>query len=460
MACEPVPPAIVAALGELGEALGQWSRSHRAASLDEHEQQVLGLLRRVAAPLLGAVLAEALGLGEASQERLRSACPGCGTRRRRQSWRPREVATVCGAVRLRRPYYYCRPCRRGWCPGDAILGLAPSQELSARLRAWLVLWGVLEPPRRAVQVLEELTGLAVGAETLRTHTRVVGDTLLAAQERAAARVEATQEPAEAVDAAAGLLVAQADGLLLRYLDGWHEVKLGLLAGCRVGEPHALLAPSYVAARLGAEAFGPRWLAEAARRGALEVLGWEPPPAGTPAALALPSLARLRHALILGDGAPWIWALAAEHFGQRTEVIDWYHATEHLWALGKALWGEDTPETRRWVERAKALLWDEGAAALLATWRTLRPATAPAAEVLRRERGYFTTNAGRMRYPQYRARGLPVGSGAVESGAKHVVQQRMKRAGMRWSFGGAQALLALCAYHASGRPLPDLLRRAA
>ena len=135
MACEPVPPAIVAALGELGEALGQWSRSHRAASLDEHEQQVLGLLRRVAAPLLGAVLAEALGLGEASQERLRSACPGCGTRRRRQSWRPREVATVCGAVRLRRPYYYCRPCRRGWCPGDATLGLEPSQELSARLRA-------------------------------------------------------------------------------------------------------------------------------------------------------------------------------------------------------------------------------------------------------------------------------------------------------------------------------------
>jgi len=122
-------------LGELGEALGEWGRSHRAASLDEHEQQVLGLRRRVAAPLLGAVLAEALGLGEASQERLRSACPGCGTRRRRQSWRPREVATVCGAVRLRRPYYYCRPCRRGWCPADASLGLAPSQELSARLRA-------------------------------------------------------------------------------------------------------------------------------------------------------------------------------------------------------------------------------------------------------------------------------------------------------------------------------------
>src|SRR5207249_534280 len=119
---------------------------------------------------------------------------------------------------------YCRPCRRGWCPGDASLGLEPSEELSAGLRAWLVLLGVLHPPRRAVTVLAELTGLAVGAETLRAHTRAVGDTLLAAQGQAAARVEATQEAAEAVDAAPGLLVAQADGLLLRYLDGWHEVK--------------------------------------------------------------------------------------------------------------------------------------------------------------------------------------------------------------------------------------------
>jgi hypothetical protein len=460
MAAEPVPPAIVAALAELGEALGQWSRGHRAASLDEHERQVLGLLRRVAAPLLEAVLGEALGLGEPSLERVRTACPGCGARRRRQSWRPREVATVCGVVALRRPYYYCRPCRRGWCPADATLRLARSQELSARLRAWLVLLGVLEPPRRAVTVLEELTGLVVGAETLRGHTRAVGDALLAAQERAAARVEATQEAAEAVDPAVGLLVAQADGLLLRYLDGWHEVKLGLLAGCRVGEPHALLAPSYLAARLGADEFGPRWLAEAARRGALEVLGWEGPPADTPHASRLPALAVLREALVLGDGAPWIWNLAAEHFGRRTEVVDWYHATEHLWAVGKALRGDGTPETRAWVERAKTLLWEQGADALLADWRSLHPSTAEAADALRRERGYFTANASRMQYPRYRARGLPVGSGAVESGAQHVVQQRMKRAGMRWSSGGAQALLALCAYHASGRPIPQLLHPAA
>jgi hypothetical protein len=460
MAAEPVPPAIVAAVSGLGEALGNWSRSQRTASLDEHEQQVLGLLRQVAGTLLGAVLEEALGLGEPSLERVRSSCPGCGTRRRRQSWRRRELVTVCGVVTIRRPYYYCRPCQRGWCPSDATLSLAPYQEMSVRLRGWMVLLGVLEPSRRAAAVLEELTGLGVGAETIRSHTRAVGETLLAAQERAATQVERTQEPAEAVEPAEGQLIVQTDGLQLRYRDGWHEVKLGLVAGCRVGEPHALVAPSYIAARLSADAFGPRLVAEAARRGALEVVSWEGPPPGTPAALFQPSLAVLREVVVLGDGAPWIWSLAAEHFGRRIDIVDWYHATEHLWTLGKALWGDGTAAAKAWVEQAKTRLWEQGPAALLADWRPLCPSTAEATEVLRRERGYFTTNVSRMHYPRYRAQGLPIGSGAVESAAKHVVQQRLKRAGMRWSFAGAQALLALCAHHASGRPIPRLLRPAA
>ena len=63
-------------------------------------------------------------------------------------------------------------------------------------------------------------------------------------------------------------------------------------------------------------------------------------------------------------------------------------------------------------------------------------------MLRVERGYFTTNAPRLRYPQFRAQGFPVGSGAVESAARHLVQQRLKGPGRRWSVPGATALLAL------------------
>jgi hypothetical protein len=89
-------------------------------------------------------------------------------------------------------------------------------------------------------------------------------------------------------------------------------------------------------------------------------------------------------------------------------------------------------------------------------RTRAAPTAAAATDLARERGYFAGNAARMAYPAFRAQGLPVGSGAVESAAKHVVQQRLKRAGMRWSETGGQALLALCARWASRRPLRPTL----
>ena len=89
-------------------------------------------------------------------------------------------------------------------------------------------------------------------------------------------------------------------------------------------------------------------------------------------------------------------------------------------------------------------------------RRLKEAVAPtaeAAEVLRVERGYFATNADRMRYPQFRAEGLPVGSGAIESAARHLVQQRLKRPGRGWSVPGAAAVLALRSALASADALP-------
>jgi len=111
---------------------------------------------------------------------------------------------------------------------------------------------------------------------------------------------------------------------VRFQDGWHEAKVGEIAGCRVGNglpdtdpmarPPVLVAPSYVASRAPVGEFGPLFLAEAARRGALEVVDWTQP-ADTDPRLRLvgPAEAQLRSVVVLGDGAHWIWELAAEHF---------------------------------------------------------------------------------------------------------------------------------------------------
>ena len=171
-----------------------------------------------------------------------------------------------------------------------------------------------------------------------------------------AHVEQLHEPpADEHDPAPGMLVVETDGVMVRYrdrhLDGtlvegdWHEVKVGVVGGWQHGQ---LQQASYVAARETAPAFAPRLGAEAARRGALDVVKWHPWD-GTPA--------ELRPVVVLGDGAKWIWEHVATLFGdERTEIVDWYHASEHIWTAAKALHGEDTPETKAWANTALDHLW--------------------------------------------------------------------------------------------------------
>lgn len=209
-------------------------------------------------------------------------------------------------------------------------------------------------------------------------------------------------------------------------------------------PPVLHQPRYTAAREPSDGFGARLLALAAERGALDIVGYQQPP-GTDPRLALwgEHTATLRPVILLADGARWIWALAARCFGaERIEIVDAWHAVQHLWTVAKALHGEGTAAAAAWVRAAESDLWEVGPLPVLQRLQAAVPPTPEAAEVLRVERAYFTTNAARMRYPEFRAQGLPVGSGAIESAARYLVQQRLKGAGMRWSEAGAAAVLAL------------------
>jgi hypothetical protein len=148
-------------------------------------------------------------------------------------------------------------------------------------------------------------------------------------------------------------------------------------------------------------------------------------------------------VVLGDGAQGIWAHVAATFGsERVEILDGWHGSQHLWTVANTVYGAGTPQAAGWVAQAKDLIWQAGPAALLRLLASCRATTEEAAKTLDTERRYFRTNAERMHYPTYRDQGLPIGSGAVESAAKHLVQQRMKRAGMRWSDLGARAILHL------------------
>jgi hypothetical protein len=437
---EALPNSIVARLRTLATELQAISRRQRDASLAEHEAAVLAVVRDALPALLTAVVEAATSAFDPGVATVRQRCPRCGRRVQVDGWRSRHVRTVCGVVTLRRPWYACRPCGHGFSPVDATLALPARARLSATLRAWVVRLGATTTFRDAAALLTDLTGLTVAPDTIRVQSEQCGAALVAADERAIAQVLATQESADTVDPAPGALLVEADGVMVRYLDGWHEVKVGLVGGVVDG---ALQAPSYVAAREDADRFGPRLLTEAARRGALAVIGWAGPLGGQ-------NLAVLRPVHVVGDGAPWIWNLAADHFGDRTEVVDFYHASQHLWEMAGTLYGADTLARDAWAHARLHELYKHGSAPVCMALAGARAPTGAAQELLRRERGYFTTNAARMDYPAIRKQGLPIGSGAVESAAKHVIQQRMKRAGQRWSTPGGGAMVALRARMASGR----------
>jgi hypothetical protein len=444
MDAENLPETIVAPFEACAQRLATWARAHRDASLTDLEARVQAELRAVAPTLVAGMIAATQRSLDPGLRRDRSRCPECGTTAPTHSWRSRRVVTTCGPVCWTRPWAHCPACRRGWSPTDRTLGLAPHQRLSGPLRAWLVRLGGATAFAEAADLLADLTGLAVSPETVRTETEAAGAALDQAQQADRATVERTRAPAGPVDAAPHQLVAETDGVLVRFNDGWHEVKLGVVGGWDPAAPperQRLESPSYVAAREPVGAFAGRWGAEVARRGGLDIVAIAGPVTG-------PGLATVRAVVVLGDGARWIWTAAAEQFGERLEIVDWYHASEHVWTVARAVFGAGTAAAENWATASLAGLWDAGAAAVLARLRDLVPPTDEARRVVATERGYFQSNRPRMRYPEFRARGLPVGSGAVESAAKHLVQQRMKRPGCRWSVAGGQSLAVLRAHQAT------------
>jgi hypothetical protein len=431
---------MIAQLDALGRALTALATSRHDAPLATLEDAVLTAVRAV----LPGVLAEVIRLNtralQEPQAHWPQGCPRCSAKAHVHSIRPRSVETSCGPISFERPWYLCRSCNHGFSPADRTLGLEARSRLSPGLTTWLLELGARLAFREAAGLLERLTGLAVSAETIRMRTERTGARLEAAAEAVSAQLQRTGRAVGPVDRAPGTLVVETDGVMVRYLDGWHEVKLGLVAGLADGQ---LRAPSYLALRTSAEAFGPRLLAEAARRGALTEIGW--------AGSIFAGRPRWSEVVVIGDGAPWIWKLAAEHFGRHREIVDFYHASEHLFSAAHALY-EDEPLASAWAQARVHELHDNGSEPVLKALDKARAPNADAAEVLRRERGYVRTNAARMDYPSFRAQGLPNGSGAIESGAKHLVQQRMKRPGARWSEAGARGVLAVRCHLLSNQPL--------
>ena len=186
--------------------------------------------------------------------------------------------------------------------------------------------------------------------------------------------------------------------------------------------------TFVGAIETAEEFGHRIFAEAVRRG----------------------LNRARRVVVIADGAAWIHNLVQIHFPKAIQVLDLYHAREHLSALAKLVVPENPKRAAALRERWWSQLDKGEISKILLRARAYSPDDPEIRNRIDQELGYFKTNRNRMRYAQYRQGGLFVGSGVIEAGCKSVIGQRLKRSGMEWSVRGANAIIALRCNLISGR----------
>jgi hypothetical protein len=148
-------------------------------------------------------------------------------------------------------------------------------------------------------------------------------------------------------------------------------------------------------------------------------------------------------VVMGDGAEWIWNLAALHSPGAVQIVDLYHARQHLWELARRLYSNDEEKHRVWIKVHPKRLLDKGKIEkLVGVLRALRSSNSQVAAKIRSEADYFERNAQRMRYPQFRRQHLIVGSGVIEAGCKTVVASRLKRSGRFWTVRGANAIPAL------------------
>ena len=425
----------------LGRVFAQRRKDGRT-DLEAVESALRAALHQAGAAALSQVLQFA---APAADER-QLPCP-CGHHARYQEIRSKPLLTIVGPVLLSRPYYLCSQCHVGQFPVDVELDIE-NTEFSPGVRRMHALVGQQAPFDHGREQMQVLAGLTVTTKSVERIAEAMGSDI-------AWREQAEIDQALQLDlpvltgAPIPVVYVQMDGTGIPVVkketvgrpgkrDGQpahtREVKLGCVftqtrwdeKGFALRDPDST---TYTGAIETAEEFGKRIYREALQR------GWS----------------RARKKVVIGDGAEWIWNLVAEHFPGAREIVDLYHARQHLWTVARQLYPQEEVQQKAWMKVHQKRLLDKGKIEkLVSELHSIATTNPQLAEKIRTEAVYFERNAERMRYPRFRRQHLFVGSGVIEAGCKTVVGSRLKQSGMFWTVRGANAILALRCSHLNGR----------
>ncbi len=392
-----------------------------------------------------AALTELLRLPAPADDQRRLPCR-CGHSAHYRGLRSKPLLTAVGPAEVSRPYYLCRHCHRGQFPTDAELDIEDT-EFSPGVRRMQAAVGQEIPFEHGRQQMKLLAGLEVTTKGVERTAEAVGEQIARREQEEIHRAVQLDLPVTLRESVP-ILYVEMDGTGVPVVkketlgrkgkkEGQpahtREVKLGCVFAQTTWdeEGYAIRDPdttTYVGAIETAEEFGKRLYVEAWKR------GWS----------------RAQKKVVLGDGAEWIWNLARQHFPGAIQIVDLFHARQHLWDLVRKLYPNDERRQKRWIRVQKNRLDKGNIEKLVLELQSIQTSNPDVAEKLRTETEYFQTNTERMRYPKFRGQHLFVGSGVIEAGCKTVIGSRLKRSGMFWTVRGANAILALRCCHLNGR----------
>jgi hypothetical protein len=357
----------------------------------------------------------------------------CGGQAQYHGRHDKTFESVLGPLQLQRAYYYCAQCESGFCPRDRALRL----ELFSLTPGVLRMTGsaaALVSFEESSALLQELAGVKVSVKQAERAAEALGKEIAVDEHGCVEKMgevmptmylgmDGTGVPMRATEVV-GRAGKQPDGSAKT-----REAKVITMWTAESRDPGSVTYSAAIESAATSDAsphrseFAERVLREATRRGFTEAA----------------------RSVVLGDGSTWIWNTARELFPQAVHILDRYHAKEALHRAAQAIFGT-TPEAKPWAEQRCAEL-DEGRLRdIVHQLRSPAKACAEATKCL----WYIVRNRARMRYPKFRAQGLSTSTGVLEAGCKVVIGTRLKRAGMRWTVQGANAIIALRCSKLSGR----------
>jgi len=337
------------------------------------------------------------------------------------------VLTAAGHITLQRVYFVCRQCRQGTHVLDTRLGVRGSA--SPQAERLMCLAGGSWSFDRAAKHLAEFCGLSVSDNTIRSVTQQHGAKMARWQRE-------TPETGDHFRQSEGEVEFTTDGTCVNTWEGaWREMRVGIFSKRPRGDaatPEAWATRKLPATNVRvafaaiekSDRFGSRWHRWTKRLGIRDT----------------------SKVSVLADGARWIWEQASLHLAGADEVLDVYHALEHLAETSRAIHGEGTDAAAAWLEGCRKQLlaggWPAIVREIAATRKTLAQPSQQAS--LTKLSTYLEHNSERLAYARRLAQGRSIGSGQVEGACKHMIGRRLKQTGARWRIRRVNRMAALCA----------------